>query len=171
MNRWFLLGGLILLAVLALGFAEPTYAAGGDQSRPGFSGRDRSSNHHFQGTGGGDHRRPGFSGRDWSSHPRSQGPGRGDYSRHRFSGHGWNRDYGFHGGVGLFLPPIPIPVPVPVPPLGFYSSYGPNYSAYAYDDCEPDASRVWIRGHWARRWNEEYQGWERVWVPGYWDYR
>ena len=67
-----------------------------------------------------------------------------------------------HFGFGLYLsPPAAWVAPPPSYP-GYYAPYGsydPYYNGY----------RVWVPGHWERRWTP--YGWTRVWLPGYWQYR
>lgn len=83
------------------------------------------------------------------------------------AGHG--RAGAFLLGLGLgalILPPLLHPAPVvirephdPPPPPPEYGRYG-----------GPPPDRVWVPGHWERRWDGYDRVWERIWIPGHWSF-
>jgi hypothetical protein len=74
--------------------------------------------------------------------------------------------YGSHFGI-FFAPP---PLLLPPPPFIYYRGYYPPPRYYGPSDYYyNDPYRVWVPGHWERRWIP-YHGWERTWFRGYWRY-
>jgi hypothetical protein len=72
---------------------------------------------------------------------------------------------GFRGHFGIFIAPPPIVIG---PPAIYFRGYYPRPGYYGPDYYYNDPYRVWVPGHWEKRWTP--YGWERVWIPGYWQY-
>lgn len=85
------------------------------------------------------------------------------------AGHGPGGAFLFGLGLGLLLvPPLIHAAP---PPVVVYDPHYPPPPPAGYGRYDgPPPERVWVPGHWARRWNGAYRVWERVWIPGHWKY-
>jgi hypothetical protein len=85
------------------------------------------------------------------------------------AGHG--RGGAFLLGLGLGLLLVPPLVHAAPPPVVVYK---PHHPLLPPAECGrfdgPPSDRVWVPGHWVRRWNERHRVWERFWVPGHWKY-
>ena len=84
------------------------------------------------------------------------------------AGHGHGGAFLFGLGLGFLLSP---PVVYAAPPVYYAPAYPvyPPAGYYRYHYGAPAVpSRVWVRGHWERRWDPYSRCWQDTWIPGYW---